>query len=118
MAWFSVPAAGRYDKVRVCPDEAKPKRTVTLNSFQGLLLDCEIPDQVRNDNKDGVRNDNEEWVQSARVPAYGGRDRRRWAAGHRLGGTGRNDKGVFYLSIFLTSTSRKASRTSPSRISL
>ena len=64
--------------------QAEPKRTVTLNSFQGLLLDCEIPDQVRNDNKDGVRNDNEEWVQSARVPAYGGRDRRRWAAGHRL----------------------------------
>jgi len=40
--------------------------------------------QVQHDNEKGVRNDNEEWVQSARVPAYGGRDRRRWAAGHRL----------------------------------
>jgi len=54
MAWFSVPAAGRYDKVRVCPDEAKPKRTDTLNSFQGLLLDYEMLKQVQHDKEDGV----------------------------------------------------------------
>jgi len=35
----------------------KPKRTDTLNSFQGLLLDYEMLKQVQHDNEDGVRND-------------------------------------------------------------
>ena len=37
--------------------QAEPKRTVTLNSFQGLLLDCEMLKQVQHDNEKGVRND-------------------------------------------------------------